>query len=293
ILFNHFPKTFGDAIKITKALGADYLWIDSLCIVQDSAGDWDHESQKMEKVFISANCVLDASAVKSSHDGLFIPRQRDYIWIAPKNVEPFYLYETIEDYDRDVSHAPLNSRAWALQERALAHRTIHFAERQIYWECGQVVRCESLAKMHSTQASFLANPKFPELAAGSSLNQRIKVFQDLYSKCSRMQLSFAEDRPIAIVGLENRLLHSFERIGGFGVFNSFFHQSLLWRRGEDEICLKRIEGRSIPTWSWMAHTGGIDYIQAPFMGVDWNVSRSKLRSPWNRTDGNFWNNEDD
>jgi hypothetical protein len=45
----NFPKTFRDAINITRALGVPYLWIDSLCIIQDDQEDWKQESRLMEQ----------------------------------------------------------------------------------------------------------------------------------------------------------------------------------------------------------------------------------------------------
>jgi hypothetical protein len=63
----------------------------------------------------------------------------------PRN--PFYVCEAIDDFQHDVIDGRLNKRGWVLQERALARRTIYFTENQTYWECGEGVRCETLAKM--------------------------------------------------------------------------------------------------------------------------------------------------
>jgi hypothetical protein len=51
------------------------------------------------------------------------------------------------DFNRDVVLSPLNRRGWVLQEHALARRTIFFTENQMYWECGDGVRCETLGKL--------------------------------------------------------------------------------------------------------------------------------------------------
>jgi hypothetical protein len=59
-----------------------------------------------------------------------------------------YVCDAIDDFNRDVENGQLNRRGWVLQERALARRTIYFADRQTYWECGQGVRCETLTKMN-------------------------------------------------------------------------------------------------------------------------------------------------
>lgn len=68
------PKTFEDTIFATQMLGVRYLWIDSLCIIQDDGDDWMKESSLMDKVYKNALCNLSASASMSSSDGLFRPR---------------------------------------------------------------------------------------------------------------------------------------------------------------------------------------------------------------------------
>jgi hypothetical protein len=45
------PATFFDATIITRELGYRYLWIDSLCIVQDFLEDWEAESQNMGNIY--------------------------------------------------------------------------------------------------------------------------------------------------------------------------------------------------------------------------------------------------
>lgn len=55
------PRTFQDAIKVTRALGKQYLWIDSICIIQGEDGDFNYEAKRMEDVYSSAYCVLAAS----------------------------------------------------------------------------------------------------------------------------------------------------------------------------------------------------------------------------------------
>jgi hypothetical protein len=54
IQFNALPKTYQDAILITRKLGHQYIWIDSLCILQDSKFDWENEGAKMAEVYQNA-----------------------------------------------------------------------------------------------------------------------------------------------------------------------------------------------------------------------------------------------
>lgn len=147
--FSILPATFQHAVTITRALGLHYLWIDSICIIQGPDGDFNQEAKRMEDVFSKAYCVLAASSATGQHDGFLKPRdRRDYLTIEREGLPPFYVCDTIDDFNQHVLEGHLNKRGWVLQERVLAHRTIYFTNKQTYWECGEGVRCETLTKMH-------------------------------------------------------------------------------------------------------------------------------------------------
>lgn len=127
----------------------------------------------------------------------------------------------------------------------------------------------------------------------SSRGGKIRLYQDLYETYSRLEFTRMEDFPVAISGLEKRLIHAFDTFGGFGVFDDgpsggLLHRSLVWQRGKDERALRRIDfpperPLSIPSWSWMAYSGGITYLKLPFSQVDWEAQ--EIRSPWSRQGG--------
>lgn len=131
---------------------------------------------------------------------------------------------------------------------------------------------------------------------------KIEYYQDLYKLYSRLQFSRYEDRPFAIAGLEKRLLQAFETQGGHGVFDDgdkydrgLFHRSILWQRGEDDEYksgLKPIDFPAdrnihVPSWSWMAYQGGIDYVEVPGGTADWNFE--DVVEPWTRGFGTTTN----
>lgn len=143
-------------------------------------------------------------------------------------------------------------------------------------------------------ADFLGDPRFPDKAMKEkSRAVRIRYFQDLYRRYSQLEFSHIQDRPIAIAGLENRLLKAYTIEGGYGIFDDgpgkgLFHRSLLWQRSEEEDALKAIDFSSrpdsaAPTWSWMAYEGGIDYLDPPFQETEWE--RTDVEPPWSVTGG--------
>ena len=147
----------------------------------------------------------------------------------------------------------------------------------------------------SNQAAFLGDPNFPDLAMTSTKGARIRVYESLYKTYSRLEFSKVTDRPIAIAGLEQRLVAAFKTHGGYGVFEGdFFGRSLLWKR-DSEKGMKKIDfaagqiiqsatafkNYTVPTWSWMAYEGPIAFLDIPFRGVEWLYKRDKgIRSPW-------------
>jgi len=149
---SRLPKTFQDAIRVTRELGKRYLWIDSLCIVQDDEEDWAREAKTMETVYSMAYCTIAATSSISSAGGFLGSRpKRKYLKIKMelKGLKtPMYVCEMIDNFHQDVEESVLNKRGWVLQERALSRRIIHFSATQTYWECGMGVHCETMTWMY-------------------------------------------------------------------------------------------------------------------------------------------------
>ncbi|KAI0858191.1 hypothetical protein F4860DRAFT_505517 [Xylaria cubensis] len=258
------PRTFQDAVRIAYGLGLKYLWIDSLCIIQDDPFDWETESKLMEHVFSSAYCTIAASCSFGSGDGFLKPRpvRRSVTMQGLQDSDAaYFVCETIDDFFRDVEQSELNQRGWVLQERALSRRTIYFTERQSNID---------LKIQHSRKASFLGDPNFPRSVDQFAKGLRIEIFQDLYERYSKLALSFPSDRPIAIRGLESRLINTFGTSGGVGIFDTYLHRSLLWQRAGDTLkSITSFRDAPVPSWSWMAYDGPIRYLTVPFGDVTW------------------------
>lgn len=307
IALDQLPATFKHAVQVARSLNTQYLWIDSLCIVQGDGGDFDIEAKKMEAIFSSAYFVIAASRASGTSSGFLEPRPARKFIRFDEASGPIYVCEDIDDFQRDVVEGDLNKRGWVLQERALARRTIYFTESQTYWECGHGVRCETLAYMtkrvrrestlslwltsSSNEAAFLGDANFPDVAFKSSKGARIHYYQRLYETYSRLHFTKAYDRPIAIAGLEQRLVHAFATHGGYGAFEGdFFGRSLLWMRDGNftqrlaKIDFPPSQKYAVPTWSWMAYEGAITFMKVVFDKGDWKGGREVIRSPWTNSD---------
>ena len=76
------PKNFQDAVQITRKLGIRFLWIDSLCIIQDDPQDWERESAQMASIYRNSYLTISATASPDSSSGCF-PRRRRDAYITP------------------------------------------------------------------------------------------------------------------------------------------------------------------------------------------------------------------
>ncbi|KAF4977322.1 hypothetical protein FZEAL_6145 [Fusarium zealandicum] len=164
------PTTFQDAINITRKLRVDFLWIDSLCIVQDDPIDKTRELAAMDLIYSMAISVLVASSSPDGQLGCFPPRDsnpdvhvRPYtIGIDERKSNISVTFQPyLADWSQSITSGPLFKRGWCFQERQVAKRIIHFTKTQILWECHTAIASEAypVLKPHSTlRESPVARP---------------------------------------------------------------------------------------------------------------------------------------
>ena len=140
IPFKQLTKTFKEAVQVTRALGIRYLWIDSLCIIQDDQDDWVREASRMSSVYQNAQITIAAAASDSGDKGLFC-RSPEYevqdqstegescsfIFRAPRS--------HMDGYSAQQTKLPLAQRSWAFQERFLSPRVLHYTSVELCFEC--------------------------------------------------------------------------------------------------------------------------------------------------------------
>ncbi|KAI1847073.1 hypothetical protein JX266_006948 [Neoarthrinium moseri] len=138
------PQSFRDAVWLSGKLGAQYLWIDSLCILQDDLQDWTHESARMRDVYENSWVTIAASRASCSAQG-FLGEQDHFEYVSIPYQRGVVSGEILA-FTVPIDHAgnsdrrvylddePLTTRGWALQERCLSKRTLHFGRSQILFE---------------------------------------------------------------------------------------------------------------------------------------------------------------
>ncbi|KAF7558234.1 hypothetical protein G7Z17_g193 [Cylindrodendrum hubeiense] len=169
IPYNALPPTFQDAVSITRRLGIRYVWIDSLCIVQDDKKDWEIEAAKMASIYDEADLVLAATGSIDGDGGCLFPRN-PHITLSGTfpTGEPFQIYgreisehgmfgwsaspelakrawnpiSGVQGGEEELAQYPLLSRAWCFQERLLATRILHFTKTEAVFDCLTCMECE-------------------------------------------------------------------------------------------------------------------------------------------------------
>ncbi|KAK0616661.1 heterokaryon incompatibility protein-domain-containing protein [Immersiella caudata] len=142
------PCTFADAVQVCRHLRIRYLWIDSLCIRQDSTEDWAIESSRMKNTYASAVVNIAASSAANSQDGLFFDRDPDLVSDRAFPADTYLCAS--HDKWTSVDELPLNRRGWVMQERLLSNRTLHFTSTEIFWQCRSQLSSESVSDLFST-----------------------------------------------------------------------------------------------------------------------------------------------
>jgi hypothetical protein len=134
IRYSGLPKTFRDAVSITRKLKINYLWIDSLCILQGSDEDWETESAKMGDYYRNAVLVLSALDSRHSHHG-FLNRREGAASVQLSDPANLRVRPTAIPHQKVIRDGTLSQRGWALQERLLATRILHYSKDEMLWEC--------------------------------------------------------------------------------------------------------------------------------------------------------------
>ena len=153
------PKTYLDAITVTRALGIQYLWIDSHCIFQDDASDWEQEAARMASVYGNAQVIIAAAWGKNGDTGCFCHHQSTMV--IEFNMQAEFKSSTTgttgqlyigphPNNSKHIGGASLNLHGWALQEIVLSRRTTIFAEDQLYWHCTSRFDSKDIASNSTT-----------------------------------------------------------------------------------------------------------------------------------------------
>jgi hypothetical protein len=184
ISLEDLPRTFQDAILVARRLGFRFLWIDSLCIIQDSHEDWVQEAASMHLYYKRSALTIAVDCASGDHEGfLHLARKNDPpLAILPSVGLPLeqvsgtrlgstqsvlvvqspigeILLRRLRERDED----PLSKRGWTLQETLLSPRSIHYSATELNWHCQKRSCSERNPSHFYPKQEFLSLSNIPSI----------------------------------------------------------------------------------------------------------------------------------
>ena len=269
------PRTITDAIHVARALGFDYIWIDTLCIIQrgDDGVDWARHAKEMSAIYTNGIVNISADRASSVTDGFL--GQRAWTALRPifcgampgsaETLKSVIAFRNVPDIA--LATEPLGSRAWVFSERRLSPRTLHFAAGEMFWECdGLSVASESCPDGYGAAQSNVVYGSFDVATRRDEADKDHQQFDINY--WARIVKSYAllsltkpdTDKLVALAGVARQ----FEKLTWCtvvaGLLKESLPQSLLWER--DTVFnaeVKRSTTYRAPSWSWASLDGPLHF----------------------------------
>lgn len=297
IEWHKLPKTFQDALTFTHNLGVRYLWIDSLCIIQDDEDDWQRESSNMYSLYKNSYLTIAATGGFGPHDGLFTFAGNQYslreisVTNSAGQTMTCKMRKTLPQLD-NVKKFPLLERGWVFQERILSPRFLHFGPQELLWECFETATCECTIADSEIRGKreyvFLIGRQACDrcqLPGDHCAGCEIHLWRNIVMEYSRLKLTFDDDILVALSGLVEQQKEFRRTEYVYGLWMDSLPLDLTWhvRRTIDIFKLAeqdsvlpppRLSKRRAPTWSWAS-------VKAPIVFQDYDDFHTSPSFTWN------------
>ena len=256
--------------------------------MQDSADDWLHEAEMMEKVYENTYLNISADHSKDATGGCFT--ERLVYKVAPcrykaprigwvKLVAPFAFMKSLDN-------SALSERAWVVQERLMSPRVLHFTDVQLFWECAELFACETFAEGLPTSYDGESSRHYRDNRSLVSIDQRgrpdyYKMWCQICQDYSRGMLTDLSDKLIAFSGIAREFQSRLPRDKYLaGIWKEDLVSGLLWSvptvdempiqaNGAKDDCAMPFIAASptpkfrAPSWSWLSIDGHVSWSLSP------------------------------
>jgi hypothetical protein len=286
IEWNKLPRTFQDAVHFTRRLGHEYIWIDSICIIQDDRNDWRHEAVRMADYYGGAALTIAATGAVDCGSGLYnkesVPSMQlviegDISGLITVRRKLIHVRDAYSD-GRSLAKLPILTRGWIFQERLLSKRILHFSPEELQWECIGNTACDC-----GFTVSYQDDPKVHHskaLTAFKETGALINRWTNVVEEFSGLQLTHPRDKLPALSGLAKQFSNYFSfmsnpyvYIAGLWqvdaaqvrdkilreIYSEDLIRGMLWARSPNEPLYNRPLPWRCPTWSWASVDGAVEY----------------------------------
>lgn len=268
ISYKSLPKTFQDAVTVTRLLGLRYLWIDSLCIVQKDKRDWEEQCTEMKRIYKDSFVTLAGAASSGCDDGFLSPRLASYDVAIPlsdgrKSCEVVLSHSGVDEnplYPSPEPNSPLSTRAWVLQERLLSGRVLYFGTNKMYLECFTNVRFDNYHYPTNWQFADVDMVVKSSIDRLGSHTECFEYWATLVVTYSELHLTYITDRLPALSGLASDFRSVTDAHYLAGVWCEDMPRALTWYvpPWEKATAVSSSTPSYIaPSWSWAAAEFGV------------------------------------
>lgn len=292
ILLGKLPLTFRDTIHFTRLLGLRYLWVDSLCIIQDDVDDWRAQAAKMADIYANAHLTIAAAHAEGPRAGLYSSlKPEDYahrLCVSPTSAGDrpgpgVYARRAIAHVDNRYvgslaasspsnDELPLLQRAWFFQERFLSKRVLYFTSAEMAWQCPARASCQCRGDQDDVLPDHLpvkiANPrKYYHSSAlavdmdSKGMEEVARRWLDLVSDYSMLEMTFDGDVFPALSGLATVFGALMRAEYKAGLWDGSVLPGLLWYPSGSgrKPWGDRPRVWRAPSWSWASVSAGVSF----------------------------------
>ncbi|KAK4111313.1 hypothetical protein N656DRAFT_790404 [Canariomyces notabilis] len=242
----------GIDLALVYALEIPYIWIDSLCIVQDDVVTKAEDIAQMANVYSHAYITISASSSAAASEGFLQDRH------IPRSMQPFALRYT-SSTGMEGRILVTGEPAWTFQERVLSERLIEFSSTQVRWRCRSKQSCEAGFPPKRRYEKFFHDSLILADLASSAVDGHDSVISlgdwaGLVNSFTRRELSDPGDKLLAFSAVP-RLWESDLP------FNLCWRVQNIWTPlgGSQDTRQPRPTTYRAPSWSWASVDGTIDF----------------------------------
>lgn len=291
--FDLFPTTIQDAITLTRQLDHRYLWVDSICILQDDDLDKAAQVQHMDAIFTRASFVIVAAGGGDANAGLIGLNggAKNITQHTATYSDELTLLSLIMGHYDDLNASKWSSRCWTYQEYVLSRRSLFFTQHAVFFQCGHVYWSEDINKLwpdlyiSASELTIVPSRGEEPPTVTSEITYSLGVAHHYYfrliNEYTFRDMTYPKDRLSGFQGILNFYNMKYGPIFIWGMWSEeMLVHSLLWQP-QQELARIPIDEKTnapiYPSWSWAGWSGAVKY----YDHLDWN-GLPALHDPWKR-----------